>query len=168
MAVRRIEPSHPAGDTVRMRYRSHSRVSPGTRRRVYERDDWTCQYCGRRIAPQTDGQADGRNAPVDSTSDSPVWLELDHVVPRTLGGTNKFDNLRAACSPCNRRKSDSTQAVDWELRVALAVEILTTKQASRFSVQSAVRALLGVTVHIDTGGIASSLPPELDRQGGAE
>lgn len=130
---------------VKIPYRSRADVSPGVRRRVYERDDWTCQYCGRRIEPTTPNQANGRNAPVDMSSGRPVWLELDHKTPRVLGGDNTFDNLRAACSPCNRRKSDSTQAVDWELRAARAIEILTAKPATQGSVMSAARALLGVT-----------------------
>lgn len=137
---------------VKIPYRSKAAVSQGVRRRVYERDDWTCQYCSRRIEPAAPEQANGRNAPVDWSSGDPVWLELDHIVPRTLGGTNLIDNLRAACSPCNRRKSDSTQASDWELRAARAVEILTTQPASRGSVLAAARALLGVTVHIDETG----------------
>lgn len=140
---------------VKIPYRSRTDVSPGVRRRVYERDDWTCHYCGLRIHPATPNQAKGRNAPVDMSSGSPVWLELDHIVPRALGGTNLFDNLRAACSPCNRRKSDSTQAADWELRAARAVEILTAHPANQGSVLSAARALLGVTVHIDDEGKVS-------------
>lgn len=74
---------------------------------VYERDNWTCQDCGRRFEP-----TDGRTAPhqVDKTPKPPsfyndVWLELDHVHPRFHGGDDEIDNLRAACTPCNRQKS---------------------------------------------------------------
>lgn len=148
---------HLVGSPVKMPYRSRTKVAQGTRRRVYERDDWSCQYCGRRIDPLTPGQADGRNAPVDSSTGTTVWLELDHIVPRALGGNNSFGNLRTACSPCNRRKSDSTQAADWELRAARAVEILTTRPANQSSVLSAARALLGATVHIDDEGTVSFL-----------
>ncbi|MGW5518490.1 HNH endonuclease [Nocardia africana] len=136
---------------VKISPRRRADISPGVRRRVYERDDWTCQYCGRRIEPATPNQANGRNAPVDMSSGKPVWLELDHKTPRALGGNNSFDNLRAACSPCNRRKSDSTQAVDWELRAARAMEILTTRPANQGSVLAAARALLGVTPSLESG-----------------
>lgn len=49
---------------------------------VFERDDYTCGYCGSR----------------------PERLECDHIIPVARGGSNDLDNLRAACGPCNRRK----------------------------------------------------------------
>lgn len=57
---------------------------PVSRRAVLARDSHTCQYCGARP---------GRNL-----------LTVDHVVPRSRGGTKSWDNLVAACQPCNRRK----------------------------------------------------------------
>lgn len=82
------------------------KISQGKRRAVYVRDNWACQYCGRKFEP-----TDGRTAPhqTDPALKSPfyndVWLELDHIHPRMLGGTDDINNLRAACTPCNRRKS---------------------------------------------------------------
>jgi 5-methylcytosine-specific restriction endonuclease McrA len=55
-----------------------------TRRAVFARDDWTCQYCG------------SRNQ-----------LTVDHVIPRSKGGGSTWDNIVAACAPCNRRKGDA-------------------------------------------------------------
>jgi len=55
-----------------------------SRRNIFERDKNTCQYCGRRM-PKTD-------------------LTLDHVVPRSRGGIDSWDNLVLACMPCNVRK----------------------------------------------------------------
>ena len=55
-----------------------------TRRAVFARDDWTCQYCGARSQ-----------------------LTVDHVVPRSKGGLSTWDNIVASCAPCNRRKGDS-------------------------------------------------------------
>ena len=55
-----------------------------TRRAVFARDDWTCQYCGARSN-----------------------LTVDHVVPRSKGGASSWDNIVASCAPCNRRKGDS-------------------------------------------------------------
>jgi 5-methylcytosine-specific restriction endonuclease McrA len=54
-----------------------------TRRAVFARDDWTCQYCG-------------------SGSD----LTVDHVIPRSKGGSSEWENIVACCSSCNRRKAD--------------------------------------------------------------
>ncbi|HEY8467915.1 MAG TPA: HNH endonuclease [Solirubrobacterales bacterium] len=55
-----------------------------TRKAVLARDSYTCQYCGR-----------------ESTG-----LTVDHVVPRSRGGTSAWDNIVAACAPCNRRKGN--------------------------------------------------------------
>src|SRR5436305_2189675 len=55
-----------------------------TRRAVFARDDWTCQYCGARAN-----------------------LTVDHVVPRSKGGGSSWDNIVASCAPCNRRKGNS-------------------------------------------------------------
>jgi 5-methylcytosine-specific restriction endonuclease McrA len=54
-----------------------------TRRAVFARDSWTCQYCGARSN-----------------------LTVDHVVPRSKGGTSTWDNIVASCAPCNRRKGN--------------------------------------------------------------
>ncbi len=54
-----------------------------TRRAVFARDDWTCQYCGARSN-----------------------LTVDHVIPRSKGGGSTWENIVASCAPCNRRKGD--------------------------------------------------------------
>src|SRR5258705_7156873 len=55
-----------------------------TRRAVFARDRWTCQYCGG----------------IRGT------LTIDHVVPRSRGGPSSWDNIVTCCAPCNRRKGD--------------------------------------------------------------
>lgn len=52
------------------------------RARIFQRDDFTCRYCGVRG----------------------VKLECDHVIPISQGGGNEDENLVAACRPCNRSK----------------------------------------------------------------
>lgn len=64
---------------VRVPYRAQA---PLTRRAVFARDGWTCQYCG---------------APAEN---------LDHVVPRSRGGAHTWDNVVAACRRCNSRKEN--------------------------------------------------------------
>jgi 5-methylcytosine-specific restriction endonuclease McrA len=56
-----------------------------TRRAVFARDGWTCQYCGSRST-----------------------LTVDHVVPKSKGGGSNWENIVASCAPCNRRKGDSS------------------------------------------------------------
>lgn len=57
-----------------------------TRRDVFLRDGFACQYCGRH------------------TKD----LTLDHVLPRHRGGGHSWENVVAACKPCNHRKAGRT------------------------------------------------------------
>src|SRR5215469_7580528 len=55
---------------------------------IYARDNNTCQYCGRRL-PRTE-------------------LNLDHVIPRSRGGTSTWENVVCSCHICNRRKGGQT------------------------------------------------------------
>ncbi len=59
---------------------------PLTKRNVLRRDHGTCQYCGSRNADMT----------------------TDHVVPRSLGGGENWENLVCACPACNARKGNRT------------------------------------------------------------
>lgn len=59
-----------------------------SRLNIYARDDNTCQYCGTRL-PRAE-------------------LNLDHVVPRSAGGTTSWENVVCSCIPCNLRKANRT------------------------------------------------------------
>jgi 5-methylcytosine-specific restriction endonuclease McrA len=61
---------------------------PLSRRTVLARDMYTCQYCGAHASKHE--------------------LTMDHVVPRSRGGNTVWENVVAACGPCNRRKGDRT------------------------------------------------------------
>lgn len=56
------------------------------RKSVFERDNYTCQYCG---------EVGG-------------LLEADHIVPFSKGGSNEIDNLTTSCRKCNRQKKDKS------------------------------------------------------------
>lgn len=58
------------------------------RRNLFARDHNTCQYCGKRFG----------------TSE----LSLDHIVPRSRGGPNTWENIVCACLKCNVRKGGRT------------------------------------------------------------
>jgi 5-methylcytosine-specific restriction endonuclease McrA len=57
-----------------------------TRRNVYIRDNYKCQYCNEQFFA---GE-----------------LTLDHVIPRSKGGKLTWDNTVSACGPCNVKKAD--------------------------------------------------------------
>ena len=62
----------------------HWKLPPVSRREVFRRDHHSCQYCGCLSK----------------------HLTLDHVIPRSKGGTHTWDNVVTACERCNSRKSD--------------------------------------------------------------
>lgn len=68
---------------VNMKYK---RV-PLSRVNVYRRDGWKCVYCER---------------------DNPNQLTLDHVIPKSKGGKDRWDNLVTCCFDCNQRKGNLT------------------------------------------------------------
>lgn len=71
----------------------HGRSVPVTRRGVLRRDQHRCAYC----------------AASAST--------IDHVLPRSRGGKDSWENLVACCLRCNNIKGDRTPAeMRWELR----------------------------------------------------
>jgi 5-methylcytosine-specific restriction endonuclease McrA len=61
----------------------HWKMPPVNRREVFRRDNHACQYCG-----------------------NTRHLTLDHVIPRSKGGSHTWDNVVTACEKCNSRKSD--------------------------------------------------------------
>ena len=79
----------PSPAVVRLNYMVKAprrRVANVSRRAVFVRDDYRCQYCG-------------------SGADS-----IDHVIPRSRGGLDDWDNLAAACRTCNSTKRNRTPA----------------------------------------------------------
>ena len=82
--IRTISQLLPRPSVIRLETQVH-RPRPHvklTRREIFRRDNYTCQYCGRRE----------------------VNLTVDHVIPRHMGGQHKWTNLVTACSPCNHHK----------------------------------------------------------------
>ena len=57
-----------------------------TRKNIIKRDGHQCQYCATRCAPMT----------------------VDHVIPKTRGGEDSWENLVAACVKCNNGKGNRT------------------------------------------------------------
>lgn len=84
--------AYPLPSVVRLlSYRRPPRQPRGaSRRHIFMRDGYACQYCGKSLA------AGG--------------LTLDHVIPKSRGGKSTWENLVACCHPCNNRKGDRTPA----------------------------------------------------------
>jgi len=58
-----------------------------TRMALYERDNYTCQYCGKFGSKRAN-------------------LTMDHVVPKSKGGHTTWENCVTCCRNCNQKKAD--------------------------------------------------------------
>jgi 5-methylcytosine-specific restriction endonuclease McrA len=83
---RRLAPICRDALTRHWKGRPPRRVWQLMRQIVFERDNWTCVYCGLRSSS----------------------LTCDHVIPVSRGGSSTFDNLVTACLACNLAKATMT------------------------------------------------------------
>jgi 5-methylcytosine-specific restriction endonuclease McrA len=86
--IRTVDRSYPRPSVIRLEtmvHRPHPRVKL-TRKEIFRRDNYTCQYCG-------------------STTRT---LTIDHVLPRHLDGPHNWENVVTACSICNHEKGGRT------------------------------------------------------------
>lgn len=83
-----LYPGFPMPTVIRLRHyvRIPYKDIPLTRRNLLHRDNHTCQYCGY--------AGDG--------------LTLDHVIPRSRGGGDSWENIVSACVRCNVKKGSRT------------------------------------------------------------
>ena len=78
----------PAVVRLRKMAKTETRGVKFSRRNVYQRDGYTCQYCGQKKPARE--------------------LSYDHVVPRSAGGRTDWRNIVTACKACNSRKDAQT------------------------------------------------------------
>ena len=102
---------YPLPSVIRMIYlirrpRPKMRLS---RREVFNRDKFVCQYCRRQTRE----------------------LTLDHVIPRHRGGQHEWENLVSACKSCNHRKAGRTPK---EARMRLVREPFAPRVSSYYVV----------------------------------
>ena len=61
---------------------------PFSRENIFARDDYTCQYCGKKFPANE--------------------LTLDHVFPKSRFGADIWENIATCCKECNQKKADRT------------------------------------------------------------
>ena len=88
VGIRSVSAVFPVPSVVRLDF--YVRVPPKpltlSKRNVLKRDSFKCQYCGTLVGPMT----------------------VDHVLPKTRGGRDTWENMVCACLKCNNRKGDRT------------------------------------------------------------
>ena len=87
-------PAYDTSDFVKKKRKRLAKVGPTVREAIYKRDGYKCLACG------TD-----------------KYLTLDHIVPRSMGGPNNYDNYQTLCKDCNRKKGKRIR--DYRLSKAL-------------------------------------------------
>ena len=86
--IQGVSRQYPAPSVIRLErmIRRPRPIVKLSKTEIFRRDKHTCQYCGTKT----------KN------------LTIDHVIPRSRGGGHGWDNLVAACPPCNHRKGNRT------------------------------------------------------------
>jgi 5-methylcytosine-specific restriction endonuclease McrA len=90
LRIRTVTESYPLPTIVRLTFfvRVEYRSAVLSRTNLFRRDEFRCQYCGRKDVP----------------------LTIDHVIPRSRGGGESWENLITACKSCNTLKGNRTPA----------------------------------------------------------
>lgn len=86
--IRTVNNEYPKPSVIRLEYMVHCPRPQVhlTRKEVFRRDNYTCQYCGKQSAE----------------------LTIDHVIPKHMGGTQNWENIVTACARCNHLKGGRT------------------------------------------------------------
>ncbi len=98
-------------------------LHPTTRRRIYERDGWKCVWCHVEVERPTLPE-DGilvRGGIIHQAS-------IDHVVPRSRGGSNRPSNLITCCARCNAKRGERSvptfaEALVWPVWGVLGAKV---------------------------------------------
>lgn len=107
--------------------------------REYLLEKWqrTCAYCGAKDMP----------------------LEIEHITPKTRGGSNRVSNLTLACHHCNQKKGTQTAAEfgfpEVQKRAKQPLKDATAVNASRWALYHRLKTT-GLPVEIGTGGRTKS------------
>jgi 5-methylcytosine-specific restriction endonuclease McrA len=103
--------------------------------REYLLEKWrrTCAYCGATEVP----------------------LEVEHIIPKSRGGTDRVSNLTLACVPCNRRKGNQTAAEFWypqlQAQAKQPLKAAAAVNSTRWALYHQLQAT-GLPVEAGTGG----------------
>jgi 5-methylcytosine-specific restriction endonuclease McrA len=83
-----FELDYPEVIRLRSYVRWNKRNIAPTKKAIMERDNFICQYCGKKLS--------NREA------------TIDHIIPKKMKGGNTWDNMVCSCEKCNKKKGDRT------------------------------------------------------------
>lgn len=87
-SIRTVRQSFPFPSVIRLSayLRVPFRKIELSRKNILRRDGYNCVYCGSHLSP----------------------LTVDHIIPRSRGGADSWENLACACVKCNNKKGNRT------------------------------------------------------------
>jgi hypothetical protein len=105
-----LKPGEYLLETLKLRPAVARGISGRVRRRIYERNGFTCRVCGAEAGEES-GCEPGKKC----------RLQIDHILPISQGGTDDEHNLRAVCVYYNKDKADIIKPASGQAVSALAV-----------------------------------------------
>ena len=133
---------YPTPSVIRLVYlirRPRPRVKL-TRREIFIRDNYTCQYCERQVSD----------------------LTIDHVIPRSRGGLHVWDNVVSACKACNHRKGGKSIA---EARMFLHKEPHEPRAGLYYTIERRLDTFIQTDWHKFLPGVAAGSGPSSSTSG---
>jgi len=101
-------------------------ISASEKKRIFERDAYRCNICGRGI-------------------ETGVQLDLDFIIPLNKGGKNSVDNLQTVCNQHNREKRPAFLNLNDVSQYTGVPKITILKWSSRGIISSPIREFFGAT-----------------------
>ncbi|MFQ5432244.1 MAG: HNH endonuclease [Nitrospinota bacterium] len=105
-------------------------ISPQLRNEIFERNGYTCQNCGA-----------GPGDPDPFNLNRKIRLHIDHIKPKSQGGTDDKQNLRVLCSACNQGKSNIQPPSETALNILARIRRI--PRSVRREVYEALKKSLG-------------------------
>ncbi len=112
------------------------------RRKIFERTEGRCHICRKKLAWRNYGVHGTRGA----------W-EIEHSNPRSLGGTDRLNNLYPACIACNRSKGASSTKAARKGNGFKVAPLSAAKRGSNAWTGGAVGALVGRVILAPLGPV---------------